>query len=370
MSTLITPNQILCHIQTYLPFYTDRFSDLVDIQSAEVISGDTVRVTTNSAHGLTAGYDLIVVSGLLENPIVSVQALTDSVIFTTSFNHDFITPSKPNDLKTLTLSGFTDVDWNGEHDIITVPTRKFFEIPIPEGASVPTLTGSEIVYEDRPAGLKGVWEIVNIPSSTQFDFEVTGRPSFPINTISNLKIASRVFIHRALDIQRAEELYTKGINQADNVAFLIAQDVEASRDRHTLNDSIMSVTTQNEARLMMLTSFSTVVFFKTTDQIAGNEAQELAYGEVFDSLTKAVYGMKSENNNTRFLVISNGHGAGKYNTAYYTHVYEWQLPEHITYKSGFRESVNVALRRIEYTLHPFDLENVETLELNIDFDNT
>ena len=67
-----------------------------------------------------------------------------------------------------------------------------------------------------------------------------------------------------------------------------------------------------------LNNFSTVVFIPTKEDIAGNDAQQSAYSEVYKALLNVLYGFQFEDSDTAltYVTVSAGHGAGVYNTAY------------------------------------------------------
>lgn len=370
MTVTVIPRTILRHLSLYLPRFTDLFSVTVDVLSATVIAPDTVQIITNTIHGLSIGNAIIATAGLLENNIVAVEYREDDTIarFTTDDEHDFTKPTKADDPDTIEIAGFTSAVWNTTHTLIGVPNRKTFEIAVPDSEPIPTLNGNELVYEDRPVGLKGVWSVDTAPSPTTFTFKVNNVPPLPVNPIKDLAATSRIRMAAASDFARAQAAYTKESNISDAWLYLIMNDLDVSKDRHTLNDSVASFYAQDEARLMLMQNFSTIVFFPTTGSLSGATAQETAYGNLYEYLLKVLYGFRADNRKSQFLTVSTGHGAGAYNTAYYVHSYEWQLPYYIDFSFGFADYQDVAFRDLQYDIRLFDPDNPDPLELIVNLD--
>ena len=180
-------------------------------------------------------------------------------------------------------------------------------------------------------------------------------------------------IGAAATFDRAEKAYTKILPQESdgirkNWLYVVMNDVDVSKDRHTMSDAVASFSNQDEGRLDILTNFSTYVFIDTTQSLTGARAQEIIYGELFDALLKTLFGFKEDNEKSRFLAVPTGHGQGGYNSAWYAQNYEWQMPQLIDWQSGFSDPQDVAGRDYCGDLRPFVIENYESLELNINMD--
>jgi hypothetical protein len=254
--------------------------------------------------------------------------------------------------------------------IIAVPNRQTFEIEYPDGVTtLPTLSASTFLVEDRSAGILGIYEIATVPDVNTFTIDITDVPAFPTGPIEGLSIATRTRIYAAANIDRAVDIYTK--YESNNlVLFLIMNDVDVSKDRHTLTDAIAGFTRVNFGKQTFLQNFSTVVFFPTNDgDKAGGNAQQQAYGEVFLALYSTLYGVAIEDPDTKipYVIVSNGHGVGQYTNSYYTHVYEWQIPSVLTFDDGFNQQPSVAFRDINSAWDLLnDSESQLLLDVNLD----
>jgi hypothetical protein len=368
MDTTLRPSDIVKQLKLYLPRYTDLFSVPVSVQSASAIADRTVRVTTTDTHTYQVGNPVIITAGLLNNSISGVEFRENDTIarFTTD-QHDLTAPQKVNDVKTVTLSGFTNAAWNTTHSIQGISDRTHFDILVPTGEGIPVLTGSEVLYEDRPYGIKGVWNITAVTATT-FDFEISPDiPVLPVNDITELACTIESRIYHAANFPRAKDIYTKN---EQTVLFVVMDPVSISNDRKTTTDAVANLTSSNYRTLQMLQNINVVIFINTKNDIAGTQAQEKAYGELFEALLKTLFAFRKDNSKSRFLLIPTEHGQSDYNTEYYSHTYSWQLPQDINILDGFLDPQDVAFRDInEYNLPPFNPDNPATFRLRINLDS-
>jgi hypothetical protein len=126
------------------------------------------------------------------------------------------------------------------------------------------------------------------------------------------------------------------------------QDGTAEKDRHTRGDAVATPSRQDTRRIKIITGFSIVVFFKTHDEVAAESTQELAYGDMLVAMIKTFYGAQLGNSN--YLVTFSSHGAGIYTTAYYSHVYDFQIVDDITFENGFIDDETSAFKNIHLDL--------------------
>lgn len=363
----LTPNEIIFHLQKFLPSITDLFSET--IAGTAMSLGNTVTVAS-VAHGLSVGGKFVVGGGTFSNTLIDVvDNGDDTVRFETDQEHDLTEPKQFADPTQLFLSGI-GAPWDGLQNIISIPNRKFFEIAFPEGETVLPALGTGVLIEDRSAGIIGDQEVSTVPDADTLTFDTSDIPSFPTGTINGFEMITRVRIYGAADFKRAKEAYNKqGANEL--ALYVIMSDMVVSKDRNTSNDAIAAYTAQNFLKQTNLHNFSTVVFIPTKDDIAGNAAVQLAYGEVYISLLKVLYGFQFESDDCNaaltYVTVSAGHGAGEYNTAYYVHVYDWQRPDVTSFEQGFDLQQSVAFRDVNQTL---DLHGDKEAQLtnNIDLD--
>lgn len=348
---MLTPNKIVAHLQTYLPASTDVFTEFITVNTGTVTGGNVLNVNAPN-HGLSVDTPIVVKQGRFNIPIVSVTLTADDqLLFETEVDHDQNYPD-PNiyGKRFVTLSGFTNNAYNTTHELMDVPNRENFLIDLPEGETgAPSLTGNEFLVEFRTAGITGLHTVDTIVNADNFTIVFDGFPEFPNEEIENLQIARRVRVAAAADYERAKAIYTKYPSN-ENWLFVIMLDVDVSKDRYTLGDADAGFTAQDYNLLNLLQNFATTCFIGTHDELSGSVAQEKAYGEVFEALLKTLYGFTEINQGSAipFVPIPRGHGPAEaqYNSAYYPHAYEWQLPITIDYSDGFTDYAHVAFRDI------------------------
>ncbi|MCP4489030.1 MAG: hypothetical protein GY820_17210 [Gammaproteobacteria bacterium] len=370
---MIQPSDIVTQLQTYLPRVTDLFNNTIDATSATIGASNIMTVVTPSAHGLSVGSTLTVRSGLIEVSIVDfILGSDDTILFECSTDHDLTEPKRVNDLTEIELDGFTDSSWNGTFEIDRVPNRLNFSINVPDGASAPVLNGNEVLRIERTVSVFGIRSVATVPDTTTLTVDLgTDVPDMTGLSLYNLSIVTGVRISAVATIERATDIYTKNANN-ELWCFVIMTDVDVSKDRHSISDAFLTATSQNEMRLRLMQNFSLLVFIPTSDNLAGENAQELAYGDVYRSLLSVLYGYggftKSEDQ-SNFIVVNTGHGREEYNKAYYIHVYDWQLAVDINSSNGFNFFESVAFRNIGGTLPINTLDNEEQLTLTINLDD-
>lgn len=364
----LTPNEIVSHLQKYLPTYSDKFA--TQLTGTASANGTTVTVNVVN-HGLSVNDPFVVSSGVFENELIDVVDNGDGTVrFETAQEHDLTEPQQYADPTQLTLVDFTsgDEDWNGSFDIVAIPNRKFFEIAFPSGVTILPTLGDGKLQEPRSAGIVGNQTVATVIDTDNFTFEVTDVPSLPTGEITGFKASALLRIFGAANIDRAEALYNKQLKD-EYALFVIMGDVDVSKDRETSNDATAAFTPQNFQKLTVLNNFSTVVFFPTKDDIAGNDAQQDAYGDIYQALLAVLYGFQfdDETSALTYVTVSTGHGAGIYNSAFYTHVYDWQRPDVISAAQGFALTPETAFRDIGLTLeNNGDPEAILTAGINLD----
>jgi len=360
----VTPSQIVRHLQTYLPLFTSAFTETLTITGAVMGASNTMTVTA-TGHGLSPGDSIVLTNGTTRNPLTGAVLDGDNVIFETGYDHDVTAPQLFDDPDTLTLGGFGGV-WDGEHDIVDVTNRQHFTLALPTGETLaPVLGGSEYLIDSIPLG---AFTVITTPTADTFTIVFSDVAEQPQGTVDGLEVITGFRIYAAADYERAKAAYTKQ-SGAKLCLFVIMTDTDVSKDPHTLNDAIAGFTAQDERLLKILQNFSTSVFIPTTGDLSGADAQDLAYGTLNTALLSALFNTTIATDSLiPYVTVPAGNGPGEYNTAFYTHVYDWQLPSVINYADGFNQVPESAFRDIAQTL---DLMGDDQAQLtqNVDLDD-
>jgi hypothetical protein len=363
---MITPRDVMAHLWRYLPSVTNLFNEQLTITNVTVTGG---LITGTITAGTPTVDQKLLLSGIkVRNPIVAYVNNGDGTArFTTAHDHDQTEPHQRLDTQQLQLGGITPSVWNGLHSIDSIPNRRTFEIKLIESLTLDgswTFDGTYVLDEvtpptggyliEQPTGVLGIGTVTAVVGTT-----VTIDPAEGIfhydGVIDTITVNTRIRARAAADITRAEAIYTKQ-GAAKPFIFVIMTDVSVSKDRHTPNDGLATFTKQDMRLLRLLQNFAIAVFIPTADDIGGDNAQHMAYGEIYSALTKIFYGFGfSDESAIDYVTVSAGHGPGLYNSAYYLHVYDWQVPNVITFESGFDGQspfiTDVAFRDINQSLY-------------------
>lgn len=346
---MITPRDVMAHLWRYLPSVTSLFNEQLTITNVTVAGG---LITGTIATGTPAVGQKLLLSGIkVRNPISAYVDNGDGTArFTTANDHDQTEARQRLDTQQLQLGGVTPSIWNGFYDLDSVPNRRTFEVVIPDGATAPT--GGYLI--EQPTGVLGIGTVTSVVGTT-----VTIDPAEGIfhydGVVDTITVNTRIRARAAADITRAEAIYTKQQSLKPFI-FVIMTDVSVSKDRHTPNDGLATFTKQDMRLLRLLQNFAIAVFIPTHDDVGGDNAQHMAYGEIYEALTKIFYGFGfSDESAIQYVTVSAGHGPGLYNSAYYLHVYDWQVPNVVTFESGFDGQspfiTDVAFRDINQSLY-------------------
>ena len=361
---MINSSDIVKHLKTYLPAITDLFTASATVIAAS--SAGAVLSVEVTGHGYTVGKKLVLTGGKTQNELVTATLTSNdtAVEFTTLADHDLVKPRLPLDDQKLALVGFGSV-WDGDHQILEIKNRRTIEIALPSGESTaPILDGNQYLSESI---FPGVYLVSSVVDANNFTVDLSKFPDMPTGEVDGLGIVSGFRIAGAADFERAKATYAKQ-NTGEPYLYVIMDDVDISKDRKTTNDAIAGFTDQDTNLLRILQNFSTTVFIPTTADLSGVAAHDLAYKELFISLLSTLFGFKDEGRTAiQYRAVTAGHGPGEYNTAYYAHVYDWQLPGAITFEDGFINKEDVAFRDIEAAFKLFNDDEAEmTANINLD----
>lgn len=357
----LTPAAIVRHLKTYLPRFTSLFTESLTVSAAAISAGNILTITA-TGHGKSPGQYIVISAGTVRNNLVSSFYIDPVVEFTTEYPHDLTEPSLPNDDYYLTMGGFGNV-WDGQHEIIGVPNRYTFQIDKPSGIFTPGglyfPVPFPIVFDDyaqpfdsgqylSEAIPTGAYQIATTPDLDTITIDLSSTRSLPIGTVDDIEVISGYRISAAADINRARNVYSKQ-DQNKAYLFVIMTDTDVSKDRNIYNDAIAELTRKDLLFLRLLQSFSTTVFIPTSEEISGATAQGQAYDEIFKALLYSLYGYSIDGSMYRSIAVPAGMGPGEYNSAFYTHVYDWQLPYIINFEDAMPHDTDVAFRNIDYS---------------------
>jgi len=329
-----SPYDILTHLQKYVPVLSSRFSTNLDI-TAVIVDGDPqVLRITDTLHGLSAGDPVVLSRGRVDNPITAAvyNSADDTIRFTTSLPHD-LTEDYIN-IETITLEGFTDSQFNGEFPLLSVPDRKTFEI---SGTSQPVLNGNEVLREIREIGINGLKNITRVIDQDTYEIDLIGIAELTPGTVPPGYIRSKDFrIAVAVDADRAVSLYTPVASKDELWMYVIMGGSVTSKSRTLKNDANQLNVAGQTDRPLNINTFSIVVFYPTANETAAALAVKLSYDEIYQLMLSVASGISFDDfGNTEYLTSLIGHDAGRYDKAYYSHVYDFEYNFEVTTEQEF-----------------------------------
>ena len=317
--------------------YTDAFSDL--LSGTATVAGQTVTVTTPTAHGLQTGYYVSLPDRRLSNPITAVEAVAGGYQFTTAVSHDLTLGYHT----TAFMSGFADGAWNGDHELISVPNRTSFVV---KGPNLPVLTGAERLYETiEVGGLSGPVP-VTVVSATSFSFPLGLDPGG--RGVVTDRIVANVRVTGGPDWERLRESYTR--QKKDELwAFITPSPVSLSKDRRASTDAIAEVSRRGSMRQTVLDGFSLYIAVPTSEAIAGLQALDLCRHDLQLPIWQSLRGVAFDTgatNSTPFAAEMLEHDIESYEGSHLFYRYVFQCPYQITSDDASQEFQSVAYRNI------------------------
>lgn len=351
---------VVTQLQLLLPKFTDKVSTVLPISSIVASSG-VATIQTSSAHGLLSGQAVTLAGVEVKTPITGVSKSGNLYTFTTSPAHDltFNWPEHAN----ITLSGFTDGDWNGSFVLKGVPNRTTFIVQSIN--SLPTLNGNEVLHEIRSDGINGRFQptILNTTS-----FTIAG--SFLDGTYAGGSVNTGVRIAGSITIERAFEEYTAQ-NLADLWLFVTMHDADVSKDRHSFSDATATRGKGDDIRTRLIDGFTITAIKNTTQDIAAVEALDILRHDLLQPILKSVYGARFDTGlavAADFKSVLTGMGVAAYEKAYLAYSYDFEFVVEITAGDAVNEGDTRAFRDIDYTqkIGGDDTQDMTILPINLD----
>lgn len=358
---MITPNDIKEQLMSVLPQYTDEYGDKIT-GSAETAGG--VLVVTAAAHGLTSGEVISVSEAKINITVsgVSYDSVRKIATITLAEDHDRTSGVLDNGgFNVAVLQDFADSNYNGDFNIRTATDNT---MDISMDADVVGDLGS---FAETRGLYLGLSEVTKIDANTFSIPIVDGLPNSVSFDSFKFVVEQRIFI--AADVTRA---VTKWAQPADRkpTLFIIFGQENASKDRNTISDAVMAVTSQNLAKLKYVAEFALLTCaVSKTDQLAAAQVQKV-YAEIRPALRRALWGNVFDTDDVllQYAVIEVGNSTEIWNQNNYLHRFDYQAPYDITLKQGAVNRRSVSFRNIVLNSKMFNNENDDVIEVIVNAD--
>ena len=325
-----------------LPQVSDRFTTNINI-SALTRSGFTATAATAIAHNLSTGQQINITGAKTPISINSLTRVLEVGTLVTATPHDIT----ENYIASVELSGAVEAEFNGSFIIVSVPDRNTINF-VMAYAGPTVATGAPLLINGSSAlnRYNGLYEVSSIIDPNTFTYTLTNDGLFTpasgtIVARTNPRISAGVTPERVLDS------YTKQLPD-DLWAFVVLDDVFASKSRNIESDAVDNIQRGSEWRQQTIHPFSVIVIFPATNEIAARDARDDTQ-DVFRELCQSLLGHKLDSglyigaqNPIQFL----DHGFLAYSTAFYAHTFNFQSVADILFEDTVGYSLDVAFRDI------------------------
>ncbi len=339
---------IIKQLQAILPTVTDLFTDNLVITSLAFAAG-TVTATTASPHGYTTGDSKTIVGATNPVAITSLDRVTTVATIVTTTDHDLTLGRVDikNGGKAVTLTGFTEAEFNGTFKLTGVSNRRTFTIQVADSGAA-SGSGSPLLQDgSKLPGFNGRFSITDTGAST---FTYTTSETLFATAGGSPVSKSDARISGSVTLDRADDSYTK---QANNKlwALCVLGDVIASKSREIGSDLTETMVKSAAWRQRIGQPFTVYVFVPSINDAAGRVARD-TIEDIRLPIFKSLLGVKFDSGLTsdEYVVSFVNDGFADYNTAYYVHQFNFELPADIVFDDTVGYDLDVAFRDIELSI--------------------
>lgn len=337
---------VAIQLAALLPLNTDKFTRTVNVTLSK--NGSIVTADCETAHGLVPG-EAVVIRGA-RTPI-TITSLTRSGTVGTAVlatPHD-LTPKIATQLE---ISGANEAEFNGTFTGVVIQNDLTLQFDTVDAG--PTVATGSPILENGESALRtynGSYAVLETPTDAQFTFTLTtgGLPD-PVGSIEarvKPRVAAVVTPERMIDV------YTeKGIDEL--WAFVILEDVQASKDRAVESDSTTVLPRNTEYRQQIIQQVTVYVVIPASQSIAGRTSRDMAedlFRPICQSLLFSAFdsGLHVGEQNPLSFV---SHGTFSYDTATYVHGYTFEQVVDLTVDDTVGPDIDVAFKDIALGLFP------------------
>lgn len=358
-------SDVVKQLWNVLPTLTDLFTDDLTVVSI-TSSVTTATVTTSVAHGLATGDVARIFGTLVPNTITTLTQVDNIASATTATPHDLTEGFSDTKIDPLTIEGATEAEYNGSHQLLTVPDRNNFTYQITGDPSSPA-TGSSILLEDLKFGYNGLF-IVTVTGPTTFTYTIPQPLGSPAGGTIFCRVRPR--IGDLISQERAAQIYTEH-PPAELVLFVVPGERVANKDRSTLTDATNTIGKGTDFRQLVIQPIALYLFIPTSDQLGAGQARDLANDLIVplsSSLLRVLFPSGFIEQPYSGIVFNSDNFAA-YNGSLYVHQYIFEATEYITYPDTEAPDLGVAFRDIDMSFDSdFSGEEIMTAKVNLDDD--
>lgn len=321
-------SDIVVRLASQVSRYSQKFHDTLTYTSIEVSDDGSglVTVTTAAPHGLKTGGYISISNMEVHHNVISLTQDDDGIATVElDSDHDLTQGYQ----QTVNISGANEDLYNGIHELLRVPNRRFFTYKI-NSTAPDVATGDNIIFKEvLEYGYDGAYRVTVI-DDTHFTFVILNDALVLDGFNGIISIGHRIY--SCVDIQRFTELYEKEL-QGRYVMVACMDDATFSKNRNYASD-VLDITGRNvDIRQGLIEPFSVFIFIPTANDPYGTKAVDSAYTELKNALYQSLIGVVFNEYLTdpnQWGVAGIGHNYAGYNKAYYVHQYKFETFKEIT----------------------------------------
>ena len=357
---------IVNHLQRYLPYVTDAFSDMLSINSINIDSQGLVTVETTTDHGLSNN-QAVVLRGI-ESRLIIDTSLTEidgnTVTFYTKDQHNLTElvnfktgqsiDTKGEVIAVVELSNFDDPFYDGLHKIKSIPSgydkqqgRHKFLVEF-ENTPPPITASQPLSFDGHLTGVGGYHEISVIDSKT-FTYQIA---NLAMNNIvlagDNIKVHKKVRVGAVSTSDMVSKVYTKQPGE-DIWAFITDASDRVSSQREMATDSETQQGKNQSYNLLIIAEFSIILIKNSSSEISSYLAND-AMEDYKKAIINTLAGVQADNpigDGNSYLINYLGSDTFIDNGSVYAIVTNWQTSYDIIASDTWRSKQITTIKRVD-----------------------
>jgi hypothetical protein len=333
---------VIAQLHLAVPRITNLFTEELTVASL-TSSGTTATLVTTTEHNLVTGQCINISGALTPNTITTLTQTDNIASAETAANHDLTEGFIGAPIDEVFIEGANEADYNGTHELLTVPNRRNFTYQIANDPASPA-TGSPILLENLKYGYNGL-HIVTVVDATTVTYTLPKAQGSPAGGDIVCRVSPR--ITGSITPDRAIDAYTR--QQSNKMwAFVTLGNRFASKDRAEDNDTTAAPGKGMDYRQLVIQPVAVYVFIPSSDDIGGRAARDQAE-EILPILCSSLLRVRlptgfSESAYSGLVFSSDNFYA--YNGAFYVHEYIFESTSYIAYADTYVPDFGVAFREI------------------------
>jgi len=344
--------EIVRQLMAALPPQTNLFTDQISVSGISCAGNQATASVPD--HGLTVGSLFSIVGAKTNMPIVSIVRTGTVASAETSLDHN-LTFDRVQIAETgaifIEITGATEPEFNGEFELLSVPNRRHFTFKVPDSGAIAS-SGAPKLVDGFAYGYNGTFNVLNVVDDDNVQF-LLPFPDLP-PAEGSIVLKKNFRISRTVSFERAKDAYTK--KETDKLwLFVETNDSSASKDRKIQSDATTVLGRSNSYRQQVIFPFTIYCFVNSTNDISGGASKDLMR-DVMTLLFKSILGKVFNTNlacGNQNSAVFNSDGTIFYDTATYSHAFQFETVNDVSFMDSIGYDFNVAFRDIELG---FDLE--------------